>query len=266
MLKRLAILSFALLVAAAAFGQSTMAGAVNGMTFNGSTGLIVVPDARVGWEKSKVGLDVGYGFVYAGNDRMDHIPRFALSLFKKFEISGALHLGDLYGETELLNFILGGKFQLYKEGSGALALGGDIEMANEAAAGNSAKLYLAATYGGNFFSMPAVTTATIGWQMAEQGDFPTSQFIYGMGFSMSLFPSAFKNYVYWVTDFSNFAYAVYQPKIYAGARGAFNTGFRIHPTKGGGPFNMVIDIVGTDLLDNNERGIGLTVSGGYAFK
>ena len=259
------LLLIAVMASAAVFGQATSASAVNGMTFNGSTGLIVVPDARVGWENSKVGVDVGYGFVFTGAEEMDHLPRFAVTLFKKFEVSGALHLGDVAGDTELLNFVLGGKFQLYKKSGAALALGGDIEMANDDyAAGNSSKLYLAATYGGDFFNMPAVTTATFGWQMAENGDFPTSQFLYGMGFSMGLFPSTFKDYVYWITDFSNFSYTVFGSRINAGDRGAFNTGVRINPVKGG-RFNLVIDVVGVDLLDNNNRGLGATVSGGYSF-
>ena len=267
MQKRMIVLLLVAVVASAAvFAQATSAGAVNGMTFNGSTGLIVVPDARVGWENSKVGVDVGYGFIFTGDEEIDHIPRFAVTLFKKFEVSGAMQMGKYGGETEMVNFILGGKFQLYKKSGAALALGGDIEFANEDVVGpdsNSAKLFLAATYGGNFFNMPAVTTATFGWQLFETGEL-SSQFLYGMGFSMGLFPSVFKDYVFWITDFSNFSYVVSGSRINALERGSFNTGIRIHPVKSG-RFNLLIDVVGTDLLDDENRGIGATVSGGYSF-
>ncbi len=111
--------------------------------------------------------------------------------------------------------------------------------------------------------MPAVTTATIGWQLLERGDF-SSQFVYGMGFSLSLFPGTFSDFVYWITDFSNFSYVVVGGGINAGSRGAFNTGIRIHPIKSS-KFNMVIDIVGADLLDDGQRGLALSVSGGFGF-
>ena len=66
-----------MIVAFAGFSQSTRSGAANGMTLNGSTGLIVVPDARVGWENTQIGLDIGYGFVWSGAGQFDHVPRFA---------------------------------------------------------------------------------------------------------------------------------------------------------------------------------------------
>ena len=243
--------------------QSVSAGAANGMTFNGSTGLIVVPDARIGWENADIGLDVGYGFIWGGAQDVDHLPRFALSLARKVEIHGLIHLRDEPAGDNLQNFIVGGKFQLFKDGGSALALGLDAEMANQPAGLQvSDKVYLAATYAGRFFDVPAVTTATIGWQFLEYGEF-SSQFIYGMGFSMSLFPSAFKNYVYWITDFSNFSFAVDQSAIGLG-RGAFNTGIRIRPIKEG-RFNLIIDVLGTDLLDDGGRALGVSFSGGMAF-
>ena len=249
----------ALLVAAA--GAQTSAGAVNGMTFNGSTGLIVVPDARVAWENAQLGVDVGYGFVWTGGQSFDHLPRFAVSIAKKVEIHGLLQFND-NPNGDLRNFILGTKFQLSRSGGSALALGGDIEMANQTSGTEiSSKIYLAATYSGRFFDVPAVTTATIGWQMFNLGSF-SSQFIYGMGFSMSLFPDAFQNHVFWITDFSNFSYAVSESRIGLGL-GAFNTGVRIRPIKNG-RFNLVIDVLGTDLLDTS-RGIGVNISGGMAF-
>ena len=58
--------------------QATRSGAVNGMTLSGSTGLIVVPDARMGWERADIGLDLGYGVVWSGGRRLDHLPPLCL--------------------------------------------------------------------------------------------------------------------------------------------------------------------------------------------
>jgi len=260
--RTIALVVLAALAAGGVFAQ-TSAGAVNGMTLNGSTGLIVVPDARVGWERAKFGLDVGYGMVWNGGDEMDHLPRFALSLFQKAEVYGAMQ----FDGNDVANIVMGGKFQMFKDGAAAVALGGDFEILSEDYGGDdndSAKFYLAATYGGEFFNMPAVTTATIGWQMLEGTGEISSQFVYGMGFSMSLFPSVFKNYVFWVTDFANFSYVVFPSRVNSGDRGAFNTGVRIHPIKDR-KFNLVIDVIGTDLLDDGGRGLAASVSGGMAF-
>lgn len=258
--KGILLLFLAVMMAGGIYAQNTRAGAANGMTLNGSTGLILVPDAHVGWENANFGVDIGYGFVWSGGNNFDNLPRFAISFLKKFEVSGLFQLQD-----GLRNFVLGAKWQLHKKGSTALALGGDFEFLNSnfSNRGNSSKIYFAATYGGNFFNMPAVTTATIGWQFWNTGNF-SSQFIYGMGFSLTLFPNTFKDFVYWVTDFSNFSYTVVAAQVNAGTRGAFNTGFRIHPIKSG-RFNLVIDFVGTDLLDDGDRGLMLSVSGGMAF-
>ncbi|MCK5249243.1 MAG: hypothetical protein KAJ98_04720 [Spirochaetaceae bacterium] len=254
----IAVLLLGTLAVTGVFAQNVTAGSANSMTLNGSTGLIIVPDARIGWENTKIGVDVGYGFVWTGGQNFDHLPRFAVSLFQRFEISGLMQLND-----GLQNFVIGGKFQLTKSGGTALALGGDFEFYNSIGNQNSAKLYLAVTYGGNFFGMPAVTSATIGWQMLKQGSF-SSQFIYGMGFSLSLIPGTFKDFVYWVTDFANFSYTVSGAQVNAASRGAFNTGIRIHPIKEG-RFNLVIDIIGTDLLDDGDRGMSASISGGISF-
>jgi hypothetical protein len=259
----LAMLLIVLLVTGGLSAQNTTAGSVNGMTLNGATGLIIVPDARIGWESTKFGLDLGYGFVWGGQNQFDHLPRFAVSLFQRAEIYGLLEIGT--NNTGLKNFVIGAKFQLLKDGGAAMALGGDFEFLNDnySNAGNSSKIYLAMTYGGKFFKMPAVTTATIGWQFLETGNF-SSQFVYGMGFSLSLFPGTFKDVVYWITDFSNFSYVVVGSEINAASRGAFNTGIRIHPFKDG-KFNMVIDVVGADLLDDGQRALALSISGGFGF-
>jgi hypothetical protein len=229
------------------------------MTLNGATGLIVVPDGHVAWEESKFGVDVGYGFVWGGGNRFDHLPRAVVSLFNIWEVSVLFHIGDDYFK----NLVLGSKVKIFNKGGTAMAIGGDFEFSGEHYTGNSSKIYLATTYGGRFFNMPAVTTATIGWQLLESGRF-SSQFIYGMGFSLGLFGDNLNNILYWVTDFANFSYAVQGSIVNSGYRGAFNTGLRIRPFQKG-RFNMIIDIMGTDLLDDGGRGLNLSVSGGMAF-
>ncbi len=180
-------------VATAGFStQATRAGAVNGMTLNGATGLILVPDARIGWERAKFGLDLGYGFVWTGGNNVDSLPRFSFSFLKRAEVYGLLHLATA-GNEPFRNFVLGGKFQAVKSGGSAVAFGADVEFANNAPSGTndyvSSKLYASVTYGGDFFSIPSVTSAAFGWQWWNKGKF-SSQFVYGMGFSVSLLPGA----------------------------------------------------------------------------
>lgn len=269
-MKKTALLTVVIImvISTGLWAQSTTAGAANGMTLNGATGLILVPDANIGWENAKVGVDAGYAFVWTGGQDFDHLPRFAVSIAGKVELYGLFHFSENSSnpDSDFANMVFGTKLQLYKKGGSALALGGDVELANNAPSGGddyaSGKFYLAATYSGRFFNVPAVTSATVGWQIFEADNFST-QFIYGMGFSMSLFPEAFNNHVFWITDFANFSYAIYSSNINLN-RGAFNTGIRIRPFKAG-RFNMVIDIVGTDLLDDGQRGLSLSASGGLAF-
>ena len=228
------------------------------LTLNGASGIIIVPDAGVVWERTNVGLYIGYGLVWSGHRRFDHLPRFALGFARRVEISGLLSIGD-----DIKNGVIGAKVQIFREGGAALAFGGDFEISNAGIySANSSKIYLSLTYAGSFFKMPALTTAALGWQLLNSGVF-SSQFVYGMGFSMSLFPDVLKGFVSWITDFSNFSYTVYAPKVSAAARGAFNTGLRIHPIKKG-RFKLVVDLVGTDLLDET-RSLWFTVSGGFSF-
>ena len=236
--------------------ESASAGA---LTLNGASGIIVVPDAHTAWERADAGLDIGYGLVWSGGRPVDHLPRFALGFVRRVEISGLLHFND----SVLTNGVIGAKVQLFQQGGAAIAFGGDLEIpGTRIYRSESAKIYLAVTYGGSFFNMPAITTAALGWQLLNSGLF-SSQFVYGMGFSMGLFPEVFQGVVSWISDFSNFSYTVYAPRVNAFSRGAFNTGLRIDPIRKG-RFRLVVDFVGTDLLDET-RGLSFTVSGGFSF-
>ncbi len=231
---------------------------VTGMTLNGSTGLFIVPDAQIGWDRADIGLNSGYGFVWSGD--LDHLPRFSINLFRKIEVFGLLHLDS----KEVKNGVLGAKFQFFEEQGASLAMGGDFEITNTSLyTGYNSKIYASVTYSGDFFNMPATTTLAFGWQFLSLGAF-SSQLIYGMGFTIGLFPNILHNYLVWVTDFSNFSYAVHGSEVDAGVRGALNTGLRIHPVKKG-IFNLVIDIIGTDLLDPT-RGLTVSLSAGIGLK
>ena len=139
------------------------AGSANGMTLNGATGLILVPDARIGWENAQLGVDAGYGFVWNGGPSVEHLPRLSLSLLGRIELSTLFQID----QGSLENGVLGAKFQLYRDSGTVLALGTDWEFSPSR--GDSGKLYLAVTYGGDFFRLPAVTTAVMGWQYWENG-------------------------------------------------------------------------------------------------
>ncbi|HNX59873.1 MAG TPA: hypothetical protein PKK43_12290, partial [Spirochaetota bacterium] len=82
---------------------------------------------------------------------------------------------------------------------------------------------------------------------------------FSMGFDLDMFPSIFKGYVHWISDFGNYSYS-YEP---VGAdswyRGAFNTGARIAIFKDMNRFKLNLDALLLDALDK-DRGwaVGLT--------
>ncbi len=231
-----------------------------GMTMNGLSGLIVVPDAQIGHGGSLLGLNFGYSLILAGGPTFDHLPKFSLTAAKKFELAGLLHVG----ENGLKNGVVSTKFQVLEKEGTFLALGGDIELPNSnMAQGGNAKIYLAVTFKSHIFNLPAASTVAFGWNLLHKGDF-SSQLIYGMGLSIGLLPNARHNFLMWIADYSNFSYAIHGALVDAIDRGALNTGFRFNPTKDSG-FNLIIDIMATDLLDTS-RGVSFSISGGFALK
>ena len=107
-------------------------------------------------------------------------------------------------------------------GNSALALGGNIQMLSPGSDGG--QLYLASTYGGQFFGMWAETTLVLGKSFGSRvgsGDIDFS-----MGFELDLFPSVFKGYIHWLNDFANYSYSLDARGAGTG-RGIYNTGFRV---------------------------------------
>lgn len=230
--------------------------AVKGNSINGATGIIVSPTARIGWEYSDLGLDFGYTFLYDG--RMGHVPAFTLSFLKKAEVGVAFSIG----ENSNFDILYHGKFQFFRDGGSAVAMGLKGELTNVGDSNSESFLtpYLVATYGGSFFKWPATTTIMFGWNMLERGQI-SSNFSFSMGFELSLAPEVFKNYVYWISDFSNYSYSA--NSYIADNRGTFNTGLRIDPIKKG-KFKLVFDFVGTDILDES-RGFLASANFGMGF-
>ncbi|MDC7222728.1 MAG: hypothetical protein PQJ60_03240 [Spirochaetales bacterium] len=262
MIKRSLTVCFVFTVLFSLSAQSS----VKGHAVNGLTGLMTTPTARIGWEKSDIGIDLGYAYLGDGSDSTS-VPRVTLSLFRKAEIAGAVAIGD----TDDMEIMLAGKFQFYRSGGSSMAGGLDFSsydsntnVSNE----NSTLLrpYIVATYSGDFFDAPAVTSMTFGWDLddGDEDGLDFNNFNYSMGFEMSLFPETFKNFIYWMSDFANYSFSGSS----GGAtglnlsRGIFNTGIRIDPLKDS-KFKFIIDVVGTDLLDSN-RGFMIDASFGTA--
>lgn len=229
---------------------------VKGNTVNGSTGIVVSPTARIGWEFSDFGIDFGYSFLH--NGQTDHIPAVNFSFLKKAEAGIA---ADINGDSTW-NLLFHGKFQFFREGGSSVAMGFKGDLSN---VGNNSDVfftpYLVASYSGNFFTWPAVTSMMFGWHMLEYGSI-TSNFAFSMGFELALAPKVFKDYVFWISDFSNYSYSS-RSLINATSRGAFNTGIRIDAIKSG-KLKMVIDLIGTDLLDDG-RGFMASATFGVGF-
>ncbi|MDA3951550.1 MAG: hypothetical protein PF508_20245 [Spirochaeta sp.] len=240
------------LAAPAVFAQS-----LKGMSLNGATGLIGIPSGRIGWERtSDFGFDLGYHAIIDDDDA-NHIPKASVSLFRLLEISGAYDIQDdnnssIEDESDL---IIGGKIQLPTEGT-AVAIGGNAQMIKiNDESYQATQIYLAATYPGSFFEMPAETTFVVGKSFGDDEVTPGDEAIdFGMGFDLILFPEVFQGYVHWINDFANFSYSQDPRGVNAGFRGAFNTGIRIdvaaNPSLS--KYKFVIDAIMTDALDENR--------------
>ncbi len=240
---------------------SVSAQSLKGMSLNGATGLIGIPSGRVGWERTAdLGFDLGYHWIQ-DDDESAHIPKASISLFQLAEFSFAYDTNR--GDDEE-DWIFGGKFQLPTSGT-AVALGANLQsIQNGGDTETAQQIYLAATYPGTFFRMPAETTFVVGKTFGDAPQVPEDESIdFGMGFDLVLFPEIFQGYIHWINDFSNFSYSVDAVGAEAGIRGAFNTGIRIdlaaNPNLS--RFKFVIDAMVTDALDDN-RTLGLGVAFG----
>jgi hypothetical protein len=174
------------------------------------------------------------------------------------EFSGAFDIQpkDYYTHDNGTDFIGGMKIQLPLTQT-AIALGGNIQAlnlgSNDPARYNAGQIYVAVTYAGQFFNMPAETTVVLGKTFIE--DQSNSNIDFGMGFDLILLPKIFQNYVHWITDFANFSYSVEPVGADSKYRGVLNTGLRLDlasiPSLS--KFKFVIDVMVTDVLDDGDR-------------
>jgi hypothetical protein len=252
----LVILSAAL---TGAFAQSK---SLNGMSLSGAAGLYAVPSGRIGWDqRADVGLELGTSYNFFSQNP---IARAGLSLFNWVEITGAVDFQPKSQDKSNTDGILGLKLQLPASKT-AVALGGNVQFLTSLDHHSTAGLlYVAVSYGGEFFAWPAETSMALGYTFLEGGN---DNIDFGMGFDMILIPDVFKNFVHWVVDFSNFSYSVQALGANAWSRGCLNTGFRIDisalPALKN--YKFVFDLMLLDILDSG-RSIGLGFSFGLPLK
>ena len=230
--------------------STSFAAAFKGPGLGGASGLIGIPSARTSWEGSgstSMGLDAGMHYLSQGEAMA---PKMLITLFDRWE------LGGMYlGQNNANAFGLNTKFRFLPwtgQGNSALAIG--YRMDNGLTTSSTThQLYFTTTYGGQFFGMSAESTMVLGKSF---GDFTRSGDIdFGMGFELDFFPSLFKGYLHWINDFSNFSWNAWSRSTSTN-RGIFNTGWRIAVLKNHSKLKFDIDILGTDLLDDN-RGFGI---------
>ena len=243
--KKIVTVLTALLIA----GVLVSAAPLKGMSLNGATGLVSIPTGRIGWERTTdLGLDFGYHAIV--DDETSHIPKATISLFKLAEIGFAYDSqpGDDNEDT-----ILHGKIQLPMKGASAVAIGGNYQMLQQNGVDTDvSQLYLAATYPGEFFGMPAETTVVVGKSFVE--DASNENIDFGMGFDLLLFPDIFEGYIHWINDFANFSYSADAYGAEATFRGVFNSGIRIDLASipAFSKYKFAIDAIITDALDENR--------------
>ncbi|MDR2258466.1 MAG: hypothetical protein LBE14_04885 [Treponema sp.] len=248
-----------------ALSAQTGAPALNGMTLNGSTGLYTVPGGRIGWDRSagaaNVGLDFGTSYNFFSENP---IVKAGVSLFHWVELTGAIDLQPKNDDKNNTDGILGAKLRFPTEKT-AIAVGGNVQFLSYRGDYRTAgQIYVAVTYGGEFFTWPAETTLALGYTFREDENnvMDKDNIDFGMGLDLLLIPEVFKNFVHWIADFSNFSYSDQPLGENAGVRGCLNTGIRIDvaaiPALSKFKFNF--DFMMLDILDS-----GRTIALGLMF-
>jgi len=253
-----------------------------GQSINGSTGLFSIPSGRIGWEgPGDFALDLGYRAVINNDAGVAHIPAFTMSLLKWVELSMAFDIQpeqkyyqNYYQDKENNDLLLGLKVRLPTTGKTSIAIGTNLQLINfdnDEHDYNAYQPYIAITYPGTFFTMPAETTIVFG-KTLYSGD-NNSNIDFGIGFDLILFPDVFKNTVHWIIDFSNFAYSDHawpnyrlEPSTETLWRGILNTGFRIDLSTipALSKFKFLLDLIFNDLFDDGSR--SFTIGAVFGFE
>ena len=259
-MKKILVLAFVF------FCTASFSAAFKSQSANGSTGLFATPTAYTGWSDCTLGLDFGYHFI-DGESEDTNVYSVTLQVLGKLELGVSYDDQDYDGEDTIFH----GKFSFYQGGGSAVAFGGNYQSVNYNKDFDDTfyQIYLAATYSGNFFTMPAETTIVfgktfVGGSATAANGIDQKNFDFSMGFDLDLFPSAFKGYVHWINEFSNYSYsadAIGAEPIY---RACFNTGARIALLKDSRRYKLNVDAVVTDVLDDKSRDFSLGVCFGLA--
>jgi len=263
------LITFALISIPSALAQSTDAAGFRGQSMNGSTGLFSIPTGRVGWDRTKnFGIDFGYRTIINNDMGVAHIPALTMTLFKTVEISAAFDIQPDFNyrnNKENNDLLLGLKIKLPTTPTTPISIGFNyhpINIENEQHNYFAYQPYVAITYKGTFFAMPAETTVVFGKTFYSGGPENNSNIDFGMGFDIILFPDVFKNTVHWIIDFANFGYSDHAwPNNWGGSqtaavwRGILNTGFRIDISSipALNKFKFLIDFIFNDLFDSGYR-------------
>ncbi|MCL2441121.1 MAG: hypothetical protein FWD14_05230 [Treponema sp.] len=242
-----------------------------GQSMNGATGLFSIPTGRIGWEGPKdFGFDIGYRAIINTDRGTAHIPALTFSLFKFIELSAAFDIQPninyyhhLHHENQDLLF--GAKVKLPTAQGTAVAIGCNmqlINLTNDRFNYNAYQPYVAISYRGTFFTMPAETTVVFGKTFYSGTPHNNSDIDFGMGFDIILFPDVFGRAVHWIIDFANFGYSENAWPNHLTARtgsawhrGVMNTGFRldISSIPSLNQYKFLLDFIFNDLFDAGQR-------------
>jgi len=256
-----------------------------GQSMNGATGLFSIPSGRLGWDSpAKFAMDFGYRAVINNDLGIAHIPAITMNLFSWVEISSAfdfqprLHWNGYEQNNDLL---LGLKIRLPTSASTAIAIGSNFQFLNIDNKNNrdynAFQPYIAITYPGNFFKMPAETTIVFGKTFYSNDNryHPMrndTNIDFGMGFDIILFPDALKGLFHWIIDFSNFNYSdnawpntsfYHTDSVW---RGILNTGIRINMSSipALSKLKFLIDAIFNDLFDEGSRSFTVGIVFGFS--
>lgn len=270
--------------------NSQSAAGFRGQSLSGATGLFSIPSGRLGWEKPNTfAMDFGFRTIINNDMGTTYIPAITMSLFGWVEISSAFdfqpNINNWGTKNDPINydFLLGLKIKLPTNASTSIAIGTNFQFLNIGKGDdynldyNAYQPYIAITYPGTFFKMPAETTIVFGktFYSIESNPRPNNSDIdFGMGFDIILFPSAFKNLLHWIIDFSNFSYSdnawpntsyLHTSSVW---RGILNTGFRIDLSSIPelNRFKFLVDVIFNDLFDEGNRSFTIGAVFGFAAK
>ena len=266
--------------------NSQTAAGFRGQSMSGATGLFSIPSGRLGWEKpNDFALDFGYRAIINNDLGIAHIPALTMSLFSWVEISTAFDFQpkiDRNKDEKNDDLLLGLKIRLPTNASTAIAIGGNFQFLNidndHYLNYNAYQPYIAITYPGTFFKMPAETTIVFGktfYSSIEHVPHPNNSNIdFGMGFDIILFPDALKNLLHWIIDFSNFNYSdnAWPNTSYYHTnsvwRGILNTGLRIDLSSIPelNSYKFLIDVIFNDLFDEGSRSFTTGIVFGFSIK